>query len=83
MASAPFDLLSLRRGCAQCSLQQLCLPAGVGRDELQQLDDIVKRKQSKQGLLFGFMLIMVCVVLIIVSQVWSVQFMNYQIPMLS
>jgi len=45
MATVPIDLLSLKRGCAQCSLQELCLPAGIGRDELQQLDDIVKRKR--------------------------------------
>lgn len=49
MASAPFDLLSLRRGCAQCTLQELCLPAGVSRDELQQLDDIVKRKRPVEA----------------------------------
>ena len=39
------DLATLRRGCAHCSLQQLCLPAGIGADELQRLDDIVKRKR--------------------------------------
>lgn len=39
------DLVSLRRGCAQCSLQQLCLPAGISGQELVQLDDIVRRKR--------------------------------------
>ena len=49
MANAPIDLLTLKRGCAQCSLQELCLPAGIGRDELQQLDDIVKRKRPVEA----------------------------------
>ncbi|KGM56845.1 hypothetical protein N799_13340 [Lysobacter arseniciresistens ZS79] len=39
------DLVQLRRGCAQCSLQQLCLPAGIGQDDLKQLDEIVRRKR--------------------------------------
>lgn len=44
------DLARLRRGCAQCSLQQLCLPAGITVDELQRLDDIVKRRRPvEQG----------------------------------
>lgn len=42
---ATVDLALLRRGCAQCSLQQLCLPAGIGVRDLQQLDEIVKRKR--------------------------------------
>lgn len=45
MANLPIDLLTLKRGCAQCSLQELCLPAGIDRAELQQLEDIVKRKR--------------------------------------
>lgn len=39
------DLAQLRRGCAQCSLHQLCLPAGIGASDLERLDDIVKRKR--------------------------------------
>lgn len=39
------DLVRLRRGCAQCSLQQLCLPAGISGQELERLDDIVRRKR--------------------------------------
>jgi len=39
------DLDQLRRGCSQCSLQQLCLPAGIHASELQQLDEIVKRRR--------------------------------------
>lgn len=39
------DLAQLRRGCSQCSLQQLCLPAGIGARDLERLDDIVSRKR--------------------------------------
>ncbi len=39
------DLTLLRRGCSQCSLQQLCLPAGIDSSELAQLDEIVKRRR--------------------------------------
>ena len=44
-ANAVLDIATLRRGCAHCSLQQLCLPAGISADEMQRLDDIVKRKR--------------------------------------
>jgi CRP/FNR family transcriptional regulator len=40
-----FDLVQLRRGCAQCSLRQLCLPAGIDPAELSRLDQIVKRRR--------------------------------------
>ncbi|MFC7302111.1 helix-turn-helix domain-containing protein [Cognatiluteimonas weifangensis] len=40
-----FDLAQLRRGCSQCSLQQLCLPAGIDAAELAQLERIVKRRR--------------------------------------
>lgn len=49
MSTAPIDLISLRRGCASCSLQQLCLPAGIGLSELKQLDDIVSRKRPVEA----------------------------------
>lgn len=39
------DLARLRQGCAQCSLQQLCLPAGIGAGDLMRLDDIVRRRR--------------------------------------
>ena len=46
MSQAPvLDLASLRRGCAFCSLQQLCLPAGINAQELQRLDEIVRRSR--------------------------------------
>lgn len=45
------DLERLRRGCAQCSLRRLCLPAGIGADGLRQLDDLVhaRRKPVARG----------------------------------
>lgn len=39
------DMTSLRRGCGQCSLHQLCLPAGLDVDELGKLDGIVRRRK--------------------------------------
>lgn len=39
------DIARLRRGCAQCSLQQLCLPAGISAEDLVQLDEIVRRRR--------------------------------------
>ncbi len=50
MNAAALDLDRLRQGCARCSLQVLCLPAGIGGDELQRLDDIVRgRRPLEQG----------------------------------
>jgi len=40
------DLESLRRSCAQCSLRQLCLAAGVEARELELIDAIVRRKRA-------------------------------------
>ena len=45
MATPVLNLTELRRGCAHCSLQQLCLPAGIGAEALQQLDSIVRRRR--------------------------------------
>lgn len=39
------DLARLRQSCAHCSLQQLCLPAGIGAGDLAKLDDIVRRRR--------------------------------------
>ena len=36
------DLPGLRRSCAQCSLQQLCLAGGMTRDDLVRLDNIIR-----------------------------------------
>ncbi|MFC3813350.1 fumarate/nitrate reduction transcriptional regulator Fnr [Lysobacter sp. GCM10012299] len=45
-AAVDLDLARLRRSCAQCSLQQLCLPAGIDADELVRLDEIVRRRRT-------------------------------------
>ncbi|HWS77603.1 MAG TPA: cyclic nucleotide-binding domain-containing protein, partial [Thermomonas sp.] len=42
----PLDLARLRRSCAECSLQQLCLPAGVDHDDLARLDEVVLRRRT-------------------------------------
>ncbi len=44
----PLDLVRLRRSCAECSLQQLCLPAGIDGSDLGQLEDLVQRKRPLQ-----------------------------------
>ena len=46
MSDSPvLDLIKLRKGCTYCSVRQLCLPGGVGVEELRQLDDIVQHKR--------------------------------------
>lgn len=44
----PLDLVRLRRSCAECSLQQLCLPAGIDGSDLGQLEALVQRPRSLQ-----------------------------------
>ena len=44
-APDPLDLARLRRSCARCSLQQLCVPAGVSAQELERLERIVQRNR--------------------------------------
>lgn len=44
--SSALDLIQLRRGCTYCSVRQLCLPGGIGADELQRLDQIVQRRRT-------------------------------------
>jgi CRP/FNR family transcriptional regulator len=39
------DLESLRRSCGQCSLRQLCLPAGIGAEDVERLEALVKRRR--------------------------------------
>jgi CRP/FNR family transcriptional regulator len=39
------DLETLRRSCGQCSLRQLCLPAGIGAEDVERLDALVKRRR--------------------------------------
>ena len=44
-AAIPLDLARLRRSCAECSLQRLCLPAGVDGEDLGRLDAVVQRRK--------------------------------------
>lgn len=39
------DIAALRRSCSQCSLQQLCLPAGINHADLQRLDELVRKRR--------------------------------------
>lgn len=46
MDTAPVvDLDALRRNCGNCSLRQLCLPAGIGAEDVERLDRVVKRRK--------------------------------------
>jgi CRP/FNR family transcriptional regulator len=45
----PIDLVRLRRSCAECSLQQLCLPAGIAGDDLKQLEAVVQRRRPLEA----------------------------------
>lgn len=45
----PLDLVRLRRSCAECSLQQLCLPAGIEGDDLRRLEDVVQRRRPLEA----------------------------------
>lgn len=40
------DLNQLRRSCASCALHELCLPAGIGGDDLKRLDAAVRDKRT-------------------------------------
>jgi CRP/FNR family transcriptional regulator, anaerobic regulatory protein len=48
------DIARLRSSCAQCSLHDLCLPAGIGGEDLERLDALVKKRRplERGGLLF-------------------------------
>lgn len=46
MSNSSFlDLIQLRRGCTYCSVRELCLPGGIGAEDLQRLDQIVQRRR--------------------------------------
>ncbi|MGB0721554.1 MAG: fumarate/nitrate reduction transcriptional regulator Fnr [Gammaproteobacteria bacterium] len=42
------DIKALKVGCGSCSLTELCLPRGLRPDEVEKLDDIVKRRRPLQ-----------------------------------
>ncbi|HMB56588.1 MAG TPA: helix-turn-helix domain-containing protein [Arenimonas sp.] len=48
------DLARLRRSCSQCSLKVLCLPASIGREDIDRLDRIVlsRRPLARGDVLF-------------------------------
>jgi CRP/FNR family transcriptional regulator len=37
------DIASIKQACSGCNLYQLCLPMGIGGDDIQRLDALVKR----------------------------------------
>jgi len=45
-AATVLDLNQLRRSCSSCALYELCLPAGIGGDDLDRLDATVKDKRA-------------------------------------
>lgn len=47
-AAAPIDIARLRRSCEECSLAQLCLPAGMDQDDLGRLDGLVQKRRPLQ-----------------------------------
>ncbi|MGY3039423.1 CRP/FNR family transcriptional regulator [Rhodanobacter sp. TND4EL1] len=48
MANDPavLDLNQLRRSCSSCALSELCLPAGVGAEDLEKLDIAIRDKRT-------------------------------------
>jgi len=42
------DLNAVRSVCEQCSIQNLCLPQGLEREDLERLDTIIERKRPLQ-----------------------------------
>ncbi|MBQ4856259.1 cyclic nucleotide-binding domain-containing protein [Rhodanobacter sp. B2A1Ga4] len=45
-AATVLDLNLLRRSCSTCALSELCLPAGIGNNDLEQLDTAVRDKRT-------------------------------------
>lgn len=45
MSSPVIDLASVRSICQQCGIYKLCMPAGLARSDLDQLDEIIKRRR--------------------------------------
>ncbi len=41
-----FDLNQVRRQCARCDLRELCLPAGLGSDDVDRVDQMVADRTS-------------------------------------
>jgi len=47
--SPVIDIESVKAVCAGCSIQELCLPYGLDRSDLEQLDLIIERKRPLAG----------------------------------
>lgn len=47
-SSRVIDIASIKRACSNCSLQQLCLPVGLNRSDIERLDELVKRRRVLQ-----------------------------------
>lgn len=45
MSSPVIDLASVRNICQQCGIYRLCMPIGLARGDLDQLDEIIKRRR--------------------------------------
>ncbi|MGY0505812.1 cyclic nucleotide-binding domain-containing protein [Luteimonas sp. e5] len=48
-AATVIDLPGLRRSCAQCSLQQLCLAGGMSESDLRRLDEIIRVRRPLEA----------------------------------
>lgn len=49
-AAAPIHAVAVKGACAQCNLQELCLPYGLVNEEINRLDEMVtSRKRLKRG----------------------------------
>ncbi|MBD3609764.1 MAG: fumarate/nitrate reduction transcriptional regulator Fnr [Gammaproteobacteria bacterium] len=50
MSEKVVDIAKIKVACQNCSLHQLCLPMGVDGEDLQKLDEIIKRRRPvKRG----------------------------------
>ena len=48
LSTQPIKLSALKTACQNCKLQDLCLPVGLNSQDIDQLDDIVKRRKPLQ-----------------------------------
>lgn len=47
-SSRIIDIASIKQACSNCSLQQLCLPVGLNKGDIERLDALVKRRRVLQ-----------------------------------
>jgi CRP/FNR family transcriptional regulator len=54
--AAVINISSVKAACRDCSLRELCLPVGLGAEELRELDRLIKRRRTlrKGELLYRF-----------------------------